>query len=59
MYVRSGKLFYGRPYWAAKIRYLDFVYQKYNGNQPVDDMDDLVEECLEFLKDHPTDSVPI
>lgn len=47
MFVKSGRLVYGRPDGAPKTRYLDAVYRKFVGEDPVDNMPELAHLCVE------------
>ena len=46
LYVKTGKLFYGRPHNAPKTRYLDHIYRKYVGREPKETLRDLVGEVV-------------
>jgi hypothetical protein len=48
-YLDSGKIFYGRPNNADNVRYLDYWYTKRYETNPHNNLQDLIEECLEFL----------
>lgn len=50
-YVASGKLLYGRPFWASKCRYLDWMYQDLGLGEPFFDMEDLAQAAAEKLED--------
>jgi hypothetical protein len=49
MYLDSGKIFYGRPRGSDKVLYLDYHYTKRYKTAPHDNLQDLIDECLEFL----------
>ena len=49
MYLRSGKLLYGRPDNAVKVGYLDYSYEKFNGRKPDVTMEDLATTLLKEL----------
>ena len=46
---RSEKMLYGRPDWAYKTRYLDFLYRQ-TGKEPASSLDDLIDQAIKFLK---------
>lgn len=43
LHLKSGKLFYGRPDWAAKKGYLDYSYKKYVGRVAATTMEELIQ----------------
>lgn len=45
-WIKSGKIVYGRPDGAEKIKYLDWIYQKETGCQPESDLVDLLKAAL-------------
>lgn len=47
-YVRSGRLFYGRPDSAPKNRYLDWLYKKYNNHTVHNNLIDLMKNAIEL-----------
>lgn len=47
LYVKSGKLFYGRPDNAPKNEYLDYCYKKFTAREPINNLKDLVEKCVD------------
>jgi hypothetical protein len=50
LYVRSGKLIYGRPAWAEKCRYLDTVYAREVGKTPHDTLESLLAEAMRWRR---------
>ena len=44
---KSGKVLYGRPDTAEKIKYLDWLYNKVTGQQPVNELTALLELAIE------------
>lgn len=44
---KSGKVLYGRPDTAKKIKYLDWLYNKVTGQQPVNELTALLELAIE------------
>jgi ADP-ribose pyrophosphatase YjhB (NUDIX family) len=49
-YVESGKLFYGRPDNAHKIKYLDWMYSNTTGRQPLNTLTALTAEIIIYLQ---------
>ncbi len=49
-YVESGKLFYGRPDNADKIRYLDWMYHKITQRQPLNNLTTLANTVITNLQ---------
>ena len=49
-YVESGKLFYGRPANADRIKYLDWMYTDLTGRQPANDLVTLANEVTHHLQ---------
>jgi len=45
-YVGSGKVLYGRPYEAPKTRYLDWLYKKLTGKEPIDNLVELLKGAI-------------
>lgn len=45
-WVKSGKVLYGRPDVAEKIKYLDWLYQKETGLQPENNLVSLLKAAL-------------
>jgi hypothetical protein len=44
-YVGSGRVFYGRPDWAEKKGYLDWLYRKVTGKEPITELTTLLQEA--------------
>ncbi len=45
-WIHSGKIIYGRPNNAVKVRYLDWLYEKECGLKPFDNLEDLIKEII-------------
>jgi hypothetical protein len=45
-YVGSGKMVYGRPCWAEKVGYLDWLYKEVTTHEPYDNMRDIAEDVV-------------
>ena len=50
LYVKSQRLFYGRPASAPKNEYLDCCYRKFAKRRPVNNLSELIKECISCLK---------
>ena len=50
LYVKSGKLMYGRPDEAPKNAYLDYSYRKFLGRKPQSTLGLLIIQTLLFVK---------
>lgn len=48
-YVGSGKLLYGRPFWAEKIRYLDWLYRQVTNKNPTTSMEAISLTAVDLL----------
>jgi hypothetical protein len=46
LYVKSGKIIYGRPDSAPKNRYLDHLYRKFTDREPLNDLRATVNEAI-------------
>lgn len=46
MLVKSGRCVYGRPNFADKIEYLDYIYNKFTGKTPVTTLEGLVSDII-------------
>jgi hypothetical protein len=44
------KVRYGRPPEAASTRYLDWMYRKFTGLEPKDNLNSLVDEVIQAVK---------
>ncbi len=51
-YVGSGRIFYGRPAWAEKKGYLDWLYGKVTGKTPCADMEQLFTQTIAWLEEY-------
>jgi hypothetical protein len=49
-YVGKENTFYGRPDWAEKKGYLDWLYEKLRNRKPAESMASLLEEVVFFLE---------
>lgn len=49
-WLHTGKVIYGRPDDAVKIRYLDWLYKNDYGLEPINNLDTLIEKSIELLK---------
>lgn len=47
-WLHSGKVLYGRPDSASKIKYLDWLYRVDTGLEPVNNINDLLLEAIEL-----------
>ena len=47
-YIDSGKVVYGRPDWATKCRYLDWLYKDVTGKEAFSDLKELLVETIRF-----------
>ena len=45
-WLHSGKILYGRPESASKIKYLDWLYELDCGDKPINDMRELLESAV-------------
>ena len=50
LYLGDDRMIYGRPDWAEKCRYLDYIYTKMTGEHPIDSLRELLEEAMEHAK---------
>ena len=46
LYVRGGRVVYGRPDWAERNKYLDFIYLKVQGKAPFNNLSDLLKHAV-------------
>jgi len=51
LYVKSGKLVYGRPDDTAKTKYLDTTYRKYTGRQPLNTLKDTIKTAIDLAEE--------
>jgi 8-oxo-dGTP pyrophosphatase MutT (NUDIX family) len=49
-YIECGKLFYGRPDQADKIKYLDWLYHQITKRQAANTLEQLAEEVITYLQ---------
>ena len=47
-WIHTGKVIYGRPDDARKIRYLDWLYKKDTNKDPYNNLVDLLKEAIEL-----------
>lgn len=52
MYIKSGKVLYGRPDDSPKNKYLDYCYKNFINKEPINNLEDLAKESMEFFKNH-------
>ena len=45
-WLHSGKVIYGRPDDATKIKYLDWLYKEDYNKTPINDLDELLKESI-------------
>ena len=50
-WLHSGKIIYGRPDNASKIKYLDWLYQEDYNKKPINDLNKLLKESI-LLANH-------
>lgn len=50
-WLHSGKVIYGRPDNAEKIKYLDWLYELDYDKKPINDLKTLLEEGIKKIKD--------
>lgn len=48
-WLHSGKVIYGRPNDASKIKYLDWLYKLDYGKSPYEDLKSLLESSIELV----------
>lgn len=48
-WLHSGKVFYGRPKTSEKCLYLDMLYELKDNKKPRENLEDLVDDVLNFL----------
>ena len=46
MFIKSGKVWYGRPEDSVKNKYLDYLYVKYTGKKPMLTIETLIEALI-------------
>lgn len=49
LYVKEDSFFYGRPNDAPKNRYLDWAYKKFRGEEPSNNLSDLIKRVKEYV----------
>lgn len=47
-WLHSGKVIYGRPNDASKIKYLDWLYKEDCKKEPINNLDELLKESVEL-----------
>lgn len=50
-WLRSGKVIYGRPNDASKIKYLDWLYKLDYKKDPISDLNSLLQESIQLAND--------
>ena len=46
-WLHTGKVVYGRPNDAEKIKYLDWLYKLDYNEEPIDSLEELLNVCIE------------
>lgn len=46
--IAPHRVFYGRPDWAERVRYLDWLYQRYTQRKAYDNLDLLLAAALDY-----------
>ncbi len=54
MYIKSGKILYGRPVESVKNTYLDYTYKKFCNKTPYNNIYDLAKNSIKFLDERVT-----
>jgi len=54
MYIKSGKILYGRPVESVKNSYLDYTYKKFCNKTPYNNIYDLAKNAIKFLDERVT-----
>ncbi len=54
LYLKSGKILYGRPIESVKNSYIDYSYKKFCNKTPDNNMYDLAKNAIKFLEDRIT-----
>jgi hypothetical protein len=49
-WLHSGKVIYGRPDTAAKIKYLDWLYELDYGKKPINQLEELLKKSIEMCE---------
>lgn len=49
-WLHSGKVVYGRPNDAEKIKYLDWLYKLDYNKEPIDSLEELLKICINNIK---------
>lgn len=47
-WIHTGKIIYGRPDTAEKIKYLDWLYKLDYGKDPINNLDELLKQSIEL-----------
>ena len=50
-WLHSGKVIYGRPDNATKIKYLDWLYKEDYNKDPIRDLDELLKESIVLVNE--------
>lgn len=62
-WLHSGKVIYGRPNDASKIKYLDWLYKLDYDKMPLEDLQSLLESSIELVNnlydEHPVEILPL
>lgn len=51
-WLHSGKVLYGRPDEAEKIKYLDWLYELDYDKKPINDLKELIEEAIKIINNN-------
>ena len=51
-WLHSGKIIYGRPNEAEKIKYLDWLYKLDYNEEPVDSLEELLKMCVNKINNN-------
>ena len=51
-WLHSGKIIYGRPNEAEKIKYLDWLYKLDYNEEPVDSLEELLKICVNKINNN-------
>ena len=53
-WLSSKKVIYGRPDYAKKIKYLDWLYELDYNKKPINDLEALLKETIKFTEERST-----
>lgn len=49
LHLDDDRMIYGRPEWADKCKYLDYMYKKFTGEVPFTDLKELLEQSIKRM----------